>query len=86
MKLLYTQQLNAHYVRLLSVDSTGVLDTRNMCTLYIVEMQQYIDISPYRDTLGSHTVLIHITLYQYIEYCDISMYVLQCINIQIVYL
>ena len=27
---------------------------------YILEMQQYIDISPYRDTLGSDTVSIHI--------------------------
>ena len=30
------------------------------------EMQQYIDISPYRDTLGSDTVSIHIKLYRYI--------------------
>ena len=28
--------------------------------VYIIEMQQYIDISPYRDTLGSDTVSIHI--------------------------
>ena len=27
---------------------------------YILEMQQYIDISSYRDTLGSDTVSIHI--------------------------
>ena len=26
----------------------------------VLEMQQYIDISPYRDTLGSDTVSIHI--------------------------
>ena len=37
-------------------------------------MQQYIDISPYRDTLGSDIVSIHIKLYRYIEYRDISMY------------
>ena len=29
-------------------------------TTYVVEMQQYIDISAYRDTLGSDTVSIHI--------------------------
>ena len=28
--------------------------------VYTVEMQQYIDISPYRDTLGGDTVSIHI--------------------------
>ena len=48
------------------------------CICY-VEMQQYIDISPYRDTLGSDTVSIHIKLYRYI---DVS----QCIDIQTVHL
>ena len=28
--------------------------------MYVLEMQQYIDISPYRDSLGSDTVSIHI--------------------------
>ena len=28
--------------------------------LQALEMQRYIDISPYRDTLGNDTVLIHI--------------------------
>ena len=42
-----------------------------MCFL---EMQQYINILPYRDTLGGDTVSIHIKLYRYIEYRDISMY------------
>ena len=28
--------------------------------MYVLEMQQYIDISPYRDTLGGDTVSIHI--------------------------
>ena len=28
--------------------------------IYEVEMQQYIDISPYHDTLGDDTVSIHI--------------------------
>ena len=28
--------------------------------LSTIEMQRYIDISPYRDTLGSDTVSIHI--------------------------
>ena len=39
-------------------------------------MQQYIDISPYRDTLGGDTVSIHIIscIDTYIEYRDISMY------------
>ena len=42
----------------------------------LIEMQQYIDISPYHDTLGSDTVSIHMYLgrYQYIEYRDILMY------------
>ena len=65
---------NAHYIRILSVDLTGLLDSRNICTLYRVEMQQYIDILPYRDTLSGDAVSIHITLYRYIEYRDISMY------------
>ena len=85
MKSLYTQQMHTTYVRILSVDSTGLLDSRNICTLYRVEMQQYIDISPYRDALNSDTVSIHIKLYRYIEYRDILMYVLQCIDIQTVY-
>ena len=46
--------------------------------MHILQMQQYIDISPYRDILGSDTVSIHyrytFKLYQYIEYHDISMY------------
>ena len=44
--------------------------------VYILEMQQYINISSYRDTLGSDTVSIHIYCrsYRYIEYRDISMY------------
>ena len=28
--------------------------------IYVLEMQQYINISPYRDTLGGDTVSIHI--------------------------
>ena len=28
--------------------------------MYVLEMQQYIDISPYCDTLGSDTVSMHI--------------------------
>ena len=31
---------NAHYICILSVDLTGLLDSRNICTLYRVEMQQ----------------------------------------------
>ena len=43
--------------------------------MYMLEMQQYIDISPYRDTLGGDTVSIYtFKLYRYIEYHDISMY------------
>ena len=38
------------------------------------EMQPYIDILPYRDTLGGDNVSIHIKLYRYVEYHDISMY------------
>ena len=83
MKSLYTQQMHTTYIRILSVDSTGLLDSRNICTLYRVEMQQYIDISPYRDALNGDTVSIHVKLYRYIEYCDILM---QYIDIQTVYL
>ena len=49
-------------------------------------MQQYIDIWPYHDALNGDSVLIHIKLYRYIEYHDISMYILQCIDIQTAYL
>ena len=35
---------------------------------YVLEMQQYIDISPYRDTLGSDTILIYI----YVGHIDLS--------------
>ena len=38
------------------------------------EMQEYIDISPYRDTLGVILYRYIFKLYRYIEYCDISMY------------
>ena len=52
-------------------------------TAYYAEMQQYIDILPYRDTLGSDTVSISIRYidifksydsYRYIESLDISTY------------
>ena len=33
---------------------------RNALPKYVLEMQQYIDVSTYRDTLGSDTVSIHI--------------------------
>ena len=40
-----------------------------------LEMQQYIEILPYRDTLGSDTVLIHIkvmSIYPMSQYNDIK--------------
>ena len=43
----------------------------------IIEMQQYINISPYRDTLGSDTHLGHIDISNIVTY--------RCINIKTVY-
>ena len=45
-----------------------------ICSYCIVEMQQYINISSYRDTLSNDTVSIHFRSYRYIEYHDILMY------------
>ena len=50
----------------------------------MIEMQQYINISLYRDTLSSDTISIHIMLYQYIEYRDISVYRHQTVYLYIV--
>ena len=47
-----------------------------MYVICMLEMQQYqyIDISPYRDALGSDTVRYIFRSYRYIKYRDISMY------------
>ena len=45
-------------------------------------MQQYIDISPYRDILGSDTVLIYIKVVSIL----LSIVIYRCINIKTVYL
>ena len=53
------------------------------CIPLAIEMQQYIDILPYCNTLGSDTVF---KSYQHIEYHDISMYQHQdCILIHTVF-
>ena len=39
----------------------------------VLEIQRYIDISSYRDTLGSDTVSIHIKVITIYRNCDISM-------------
>ena len=47
-------------------------------------MQQYIDISPHHDTLGSDTVWIHIHVVSIIIIIS-SIMIYQCINIKTLY-
>ena len=58
MKVISTNQVHAvmYYVRMFNKYQIA----NKQMTCYILEMQRYIDISSYRDTLGSDTVSIHI--------------------------
>ena len=56
---LYICVLHHTVLRLLLIVGISFRSMLFVCT-YVLEMQQYIDILPYRDTLGGDTVSIHI--------------------------